>query len=107
MQPTPQTIKLEPYGVSILWRDGHRSIYPYKYLRVRCHCAACVEEWTGAPLLDPDTVPEDITAVDYLQVGNYAVQFLWTDLHVTGIYPYECLRQMCPCAECTARRIVK
>jgi DUF971 family protein len=35
-------------------------------------------------------------------MGHYAVQFLWSDGHYTGIYPYEFLRGACPCAECAA-----
>ena len=33
-------------------------------------------------------------------VGNYAVQISFTDGHSTGIYSYDHLRTICPCAEC-------
>jgi len=33
-------------------------------------------------------------------VGNYAIQFTFTDGHATGIYSYDHLRIICPCATC-------
>ena len=33
-------------------------------------------------------------------VGNYAVQIFWNDGHSTGIYSYDHLRKICPCAVC-------
>ena len=107
MTTVPQEVRLEPGGVAVRWHDGHASFYPYKYLRVRCQCAGCVEEWTRVPLLDPDTVPDDIVALDYLEVGRYAVQFLWSDSHYTGIYPYDRLRELCPCPQCRTRQLAQ
>jgi DUF971 family protein len=34
-------------------------------------------------------------------VGQYALQFEWSDGHRTGIYSFERLRQLCPCEDCT------
>ena len=34
------------------------------------------------------------------QVGNYAIQISFSDGHSTGIYSYDHLRKICPCAEC-------
>ena len=42
---------------------------------------------TGRKLLNVSTIPEDIIVVDYFEVGKYALQFLWSDGHSTGIYP--------------------
>ena len=81
-------------GVSITWSDGQTCLYPYRYLRLQCACAGCVEEMTGRILLNVATVPEDVIAVDYIEVGRYALQFLWTDGHSTGIYPFRMLRQL-------------
>ena len=94
------TVELDGQSVSIQWKDGHTSVYDAKYLRVNCGCAECVEEWSHRKLLDPATVAADIKAEDYLMVGRYAVQFLWSDAHVTGIYPYKLLRALCQCDEC-------
>ena len=33
-------------------------------------------------------------------VGRYAVQLFWSDGHNTGIYSFDHLRDICPCAEC-------
>jgi DUF971 family protein len=35
-------------------------------------------------------------------VGNYAVRIHWSDGHNSGIYSWEHLRKICPCAECRA-----
>ena len=100
----PANIELAPEGVTIEWKDGHKSFYPSKYLRVNCACAECIEEWTRRKLLDPVSVAADIQAVDYMEVGRYAYQFLWSDTHYTGIYPFEALRALCTCEECKASR---
>lgn len=84
----------------ITWEDGHVSEYEPRDLRLACPCAACIDEFTGRPLLDPRTVPEDVypTAIQY--VGRYALRFQWSDGHSTGIYPFEMFRRICPCGEC-------
>jgi DUF971 family protein len=95
-------VELSDEGISIEWGDGHHSVYDAKYLRINCGCAECVEEWSRRKLLDPASVPANIRAEDYLMVGRYAVQFLWSDTHFTGIYPFDTLRKLCPCEECIA-----
>ena len=92
-------IELGESDIAIEWTDGRKCRYDAKYLRINCGCAECVEEWSKRKLLDPATVPADIQAVDYLMIGRYAVQFLWSDAHFTGIYPFELLRKLCPCAD--------
>jgi DUF971 family protein len=62
-----------------------------------------VDEWTRAPRLDPESVPQDVKAVDQMTIGNYAVEFLWSDAHYTGIYTYDFLRSVCTCMQCAAR----
>ena len=87
------------------WSDGHKGVYEAKHVRVNCGCAECVEEWSNRKLLDPATVPSDICAEDYLLVGRYAVQFLWSDTHYTGIYPFDVLRSLCQCEECQTKEV--
>ena len=100
----PKEIQLEDNGIVVLWDDGHRSPYPHRYLRLRCRCASCGDEMTGRPTLNPDSVPEDVRAVDQLPVGNYGVQLLWSDTHYTGIYTYKVLRPACTCIICNDAR---
>jgi len=91
---TISDIALNDGAVTITWADDTVSTLSAQYLRVNCACAECVEEWTNRKLLDPATVPTNLQAEDYLMVGKYAVQFLWSDGHYTGIYPFDMLRSL-------------
>jgi DUF971 family protein len=105
--PVPYVIERLDEGreIQIQWEEqGHVARYPAHLLRAACKCAACVEEVSGVPILDPATIPEDIRALGVRLVGQYAVYFAWSDGHSTGIYPYELLLEICPCEECAARR---
>jgi DUF971 family protein len=95
--PTPDASELE-----IRWADGHRSTYPPRLLRLRCPCAGCVDEVTGRPILRPESVPAEVYPLSIRYVGRYALRFEWSDDHDTGIYPFELLREICPCPECEA-----
>ena len=77
-------VDLSADGIAIQWRDGHSSFYEGKYLRINCGCAECVEEWTNRKILDPAMIDANIRAEDYLPIGKYALQFLWSDAHYTG-----------------------
>ena len=98
----PSDVRIDDQAIRILWDDGHSGVYPHRYLRLRCQCAGCINEITGRPTLDPETVPQDLKAVDHMQVGNYGLQFLWSDAHYTGIYTYDFLRSACTCLTCNA-----
>ncbi len=97
-----ERLELADGDIKVTWQDGHASDYDAKYLRINCGCAECVEEWSQRQLLNPASVPSDLRAEDHLMVGRYAVQFLWSDAHFTGIYPFDLLRRLCPCEECKA-----
>ena len=98
MTPSPQIVaeevQLVAEGIRIAWSSGEHHVFPYRYLRLQCGCAGCVEEMTGNRILNVAQVPDDVIAVDYIFVGSYALQFLWTDGHSTGIYPYRMLLRM-------------
>lgn len=98
-----QPIEIRPVGeteVLITWEDGHRSLYPYPFLRLNCPCAGCRDEWSGKRLIALDKIPADIKALEMASVGRYAVRFRWSDRHETGIYGYDFLRGLCPCESC-------
>jgi len=106
MPQTPEATEpeqIQPLGsreMMIGWKDGHVSVYSFPYLRRNCQCANCIHETTGRKLLDPKSVSEDIKVSQTKRVGNYAIRFRFSDGHITGIYPFDFLRSMCPCAEC-------
>jgi len=105
-------------GVDIAWADGHRSHYDFVYLREECPCAMCDDErrkkhefaartpqgpQAPAVLSTPPLLPmfkPRPGARAAKAVGNYALQIDFNDGHTTGIYSYDYLRSICPCAEC-------
>ena len=100
----PKSIEITENGLAIDWDGEHRSVYPHKTLRGECRCAVCVDEWSGRRVLDVSTIPEDIQALDFIEVGRYAVQILWSDGHQTGIYSFELLGSLCGCDRCLKER---
>jgi len=63
-------------------------------------CASCVEEFSGRRRIRHGDIPSTIERLSVAPVGNYALQFGWSDGHDTGIYTFEYLRKLCPCPEC-------
>ncbi len=96
-------------NLQVRWRDGHESTYPLPHLRKNCPCAACRADRQqreenplhilSAPLANSSAVMAGVEPV-----GRYGMKILWQDGHETGIYTFEFLRELCPCAECTAKR---
>ncbi len=84
----------------IEWDDGHYGSYPSWYLRERCPCAQCVDEFSGERRVAPGSIPSGMERVDVKLVGNYALQFRWSDNHDSGIYTFDYLRRICPCPQC-------
>jgi DUF971 family protein len=101
-------------GMEIEWKDGHRSVYTFAFLREACPCALCEDERgkSGrkpgeAAKLAPGALPMFKPAVKALAaeaVGKYALKFSWNDRHDLGIYSWFYLREVCPCTECAAAR---
>ena len=88
--------------ILIRWQDGHQSLFDFPYLRRKCRCAACVDEWTGELRLVPEKILDEIRPLTLRPVGNYGIRFDWSDRHSTGIYAFEYLRSICPCPECSS-----
>ncbi len=101
-------------GLEIEWKDGHRSCWPFGWLRDACPCATCHEEREaqgrkpGDPKLKPATLlpmyQEPPRPKSASPVGNYAISFQWNDGHGSGIYSWDYLRRHCLCGECQAKR---
>ena len=96
----PVNVQILAEGIAVQWEDGHRSVYPHRELRLQCRCAECIGEWPNPKQLNAEGIGLDVVAVEYQTIGRYALQFLWSDVHYTGIYPYSALRELCPCPTC-------
>ncbi len=92
-------------GVTIEWRDGHRSHWNFRWLRDACPCATCHEARDGdgrapgeskskpaslLPMFEAPPRPQEIEPV-----GKYALKFHWNDGHDSGIYSWDYLRNVC------------
>ena len=92
---TPTKIKkVSPAELMIIWADGVESHFPAPVLRRECPCASCRDEITGARILLPMHVPDTLELRRVELVGQYALQFEWTDGHHTGIFSFEYLRDI-------------
>ncbi len=91
----------------IRWHNGHESLYPFDLLRKECPCALCAEQREAAPkqpmltvLTGPVVKSGEVQAKEVKPVGRYAINFVWSDGHDSGIYSFAYLRSLCPCAAC-------
>jgi DUF971 family protein len=109
----PKSVKVQLQagtGVEIEWKDGHLSRYTFPFLRDACPCALCDEDRGKAgrePGEPPHAKPGELVMfkaaakpVSAEPVGKYALKFKWNDGHELGIYSWQFLRGVCPCAEC-------
>ena len=118
MDPTstnPKEIRVsrERRQVHIRWGDGHESLYNFDLLRKECPCALCNDQRNkvsgsgglGLTLLSgPVLKAGEVQVAEIKPVGRYAINFVWSDGHDSGIYSYSFLRESCPCPACNARR---
>ncbi len=102
--------KVRPTGVkadrnervlTISWEDGRKSVYPFAGLRAACPCVECKGGHEnmgkpGNPALVRDAPDDGVTVEKLEAVGAYALQFMWSDGHYTGIYTWDYLRQCDP-----------
>lgn len=91
-----EIIGLGKREVRFVWDEGDEDVWGTRELRLRCACARCQSEATGERLLDPSTVPEDLTVTDMALVGNYGLGVHFSDGHTTGIYRLRDLKRAKP-----------
>ena len=58
-----------------------------------------MEEMSGHPLLDPGSIPLDVSPASIALVGGYGLRIRWSDGHDTGIYTFQ---QLAPSAAAPA-----
>lgn len=94
-------------GIKIDWRDGHHSDYALPWLREHCPCATCNGVHGTAPEksnASPFPMFKPVLKMNSVEpVGQYAIRIYWSDGHSTGIYSFDHLRNICPCAACRGR----
>jgi ATP-binding protein involved in chromosome partitioning len=98
----PAQVSVGEGAVEITWTDGHKSHLEFLKLRQACPCAMCVDEMTGEPRLNPESVPKEVHPQDVRTVGRYALQFTWSDGHNTGLYSFDNIRALDPTAPVAA-----
>lgn len=95
--PRDLQVKLKEQRLIVEWMDGKRSEYSLDELRRHCPCATCRtqrEEQERNPLRVLKFDPAGVRVTDAKLVGNYAIQFQWSDGHNTGIFDFRYLRAL-------------
>ena len=89
--------------LAIKWDDGSESFIALNKLRQYCPCAGCKGETDvmGNVYKNPERPlpPEAFRLLRVSHVGGYALQPVWGDNHMTGIYSYEYLKRVEGAAE--------
>jgi DUF971 family protein len=108
LEPRDLTVSSKEGGkISILWSNGHKSIYDPFNLRSACPCAMCQGEpgVFGKHYNSTKTeISNDVQADEIESVGRYGLKITWSDGHNLGIYTFDYLRRLCECEEC--RKII-
>jgi DUF971 family protein len=90
--PTELRLQKDRKTLSVTFDDGERFDLAAEYLRVKSPSA----EVQGHSAEERKTVPgkRDVEIIEVLPVGNYAVRLVFDDLHSTGIFGWEYLREL-------------
>ena len=73
--------------------DDKNKQLPSAELRRECKCAACVEEFTGRQILNPEDIPDSVYPTKMNPTGNYALSVDWSDGH-KSLYPFKQIRSL-------------
>ena len=102
--PQPHRIAFDfaAQTLSVVWAEGHTSVFPLDGLRRACPCARCQGHGSAPPGPEVfDAPPErEWTDVQAETAGSYALRLRWDDGHDAGLYRWTYLRALCPCADC-------
>jgi DUF971 family protein len=90
----PSELRLHKDGrtLTVTFTDGETHDLTAEYLRVKSPSA----EVQGHSAEERKTVPgkRDVAILEVLPVGNYAVRLVFDDLHSTGIFGWDYLREL-------------
>ncbi len=95
MSQVPKDIRAEREASQLVleWPDSTARL-PFRYVRGNCSCAHCVNEWTGARMVDEEAIDPKVSVEQMSLVGSYALKISWTDGHDTGLYTWERLAEL-------------
>jgi len=90
--PTELRLSKDKKTLAIAFDSGERYELAAEYLRVKSPSA----EVQGHSAEERKTVPgkRDVMILEVLPVGNYAVRLVFDDMHSTGIYGWDYLREL-------------
>ena len=79
-------------ALEFCWGDGERYLATYQLLRASCPCADC--KVLRAAGRDGNAGDDNLQLADIQPVGAYGVQFVFSDGHDRGIFPWVFLREL-------------
>ena len=84
--------------LAIKWDDGAESYLSLERLRLHCPCASCKGEVDvmGNLYKGPERQlsPKSYQLVRITYIGGYAIQPIWADGHMTGLYSWDYLQRL-------------
>jgi DUF971 family protein len=90
--PTELRLHKDRKTLSVTFEGGERVDLPAEYLRVKSPSA----EVQGHSAEERKTVPgkRNVEIIEILPIGNYAVRLVFDDMHSTGIFGWDYLREL-------------
>lgn len=95
--PPPESIQLIGTMVAIRWPDGREDFFEMEKLRALSPSADNIGEpdiFGNIHGADPRTEFPGVTVTGYEIVGRYAVRFIFSDGHQTGLFSFPYLLQI-------------
>lgn len=93
----PKSVQAIGNEIALLWDDGIESYYPMETLRALSPSAENVGERDLLGEIHGGDARKSfpgVTITSWNIVGNYAIQFVFSDGHNTGIYSFDYLRDI-------------
>lgn len=92
MHPRELTNDLAMGVLTICWEDDAVQKLGNRFLREQCRCATCrtMRDQRNEPVIAADS----LRITEIIPVGTYAVQLIFSDGHVRGIFPWMFLRRL-------------
>lgn len=91
VRPAPETITVHSKSrlLELSWPDGAHFHIPFELMRVYSPSAEVQGHGPGQEILQ--TGKRDVEITELAQIGNYAVQPIFSDGHVSGVFTWEYL----------------